>query len=71
VPTAKLLVRNLEGDDAARRLESALLRLAGVHGAVASRTDHCVEVDFEDDEVAVREIIDAAADAGFDAQLVG
>lgn len=71
MPTAKLFVNGLDGEDAAQRLERALLDVDGVHGAVASRSAGCVEVDFEDDEAGLTDIIDAAARAGFEARLVG
>jgi copper chaperone CopZ len=70
MPTARLHVPDLQSSDCERRLVASLTRLAGVHGAVASRVDHCVEVDFEDDEVSAREMIDAARTAGFTASLV-
>jgi copper chaperone CopZ len=71
VPTAVFRVSDLAGDDCERRLAAALKALPGVHGSVASSTQACVEVDFEDDEVSMSEIVEAGASAGFHLQLVG
>jgi copper chaperone CopZ len=70
VPTAKLFVEDLKDSDDAARLEDALRGLGGVHGAVASCADRCVEVDFEDDEVGMADIIEVAAGLGLRARLV-
>lgn len=71
MPTAKLNVHGMQSAADERRLESTVRGLAGVYGAVASCSSHCLEVDFEDDEVNVSEILAAAAAAGFPARLVG
>jgi hypothetical protein len=57
--------------DDEKHLEDAVRGIAGVYGAVASRTDHCMEVDFEDDEVTVADILGATSAAGFQATLAG
>jgi copper chaperone CopZ len=71
VPTGKFLVRQLGGEADARRLEDTLRAVAGIHGATASAASRCVEVDFEDDRVAITDIADAAARAGFELRLAG
>jgi copper chaperone CopZ len=71
VPTAKLAVLGMQEQGDARRLETALLELEGVHGVVASCAEGCVEVDFEDDRVTAAQMIAAAGHAGFEAQLAG
>jgi hypothetical protein len=71
VPTAKLAVRGVHTRDDEKQLESAVRGLSGVYGAVASCRDHCMEVDFEDDEVNVNDILAAATAAGFEATLAG
>jgi copper chaperone CopZ len=70
VPTARLYVEDLKGTEDAARLERALRELGGVHGAVASCTDRCVEVDFEDDEVGMADFVEAAAGLGLCARPV-
>jgi copper chaperone CopZ len=57
------------GDDA--RLERELVAMPGVFGAVVSLGSRCVEVDFEDDEVAFDRIIHRVEELGFEAQLAG
>jgi hypothetical protein len=71
MPTARFMVTGLADDDAAHRLENGLLSLDGVHGAVASVSEACVEVDFEDDRVSVAEMLAAADRAGVSARLAG
>jgi len=71
MPTAKLLVHDLDSADAERRLARALEGVPGVFGVVASCREHCVEVDFEDDEVTVEQLVSAANAAGFRATLAG
>ena len=71
MPTARLNVHGMQSSADEKRLESTVLGLAGVYGAVASCSSHCLEVDFEDDEVNVSEIVVAATAAGFPATLVG
>lgn len=71
MPTAKLKIRGLRSTDDEKRLETTVRQLTGVFGAVASCRDHCMEVDFEDDEVMVDDIITAASAAGFEATLAG
>lgn len=71
MPTVKLFVQDLHSADAQHRLETALNRISGVYAAVASCSDGCVEVDFEDDEVTIDEIVAAASTAGFEATPAG
>lgn len=71
MPTARLNVSGMASADDEKHLESVVRSLAGVYGAVASRASHCMEVDFEDDEVDISEIVAAAGTAGFQATLVG
>ena len=71
MPTAKLKIRGLHTRDDEEHLETTVRGLAGVYGAVASCRDHCMEVDFEDDEVMVEDIVTAASAAGFEATLAG
>lgn len=71
MPTAKLKITGLESVDDEKNLEASVRGLTGVYGAVASCRDHCMEVDFEDDEVMLDEIVNAASDAGFQATIAG
>lgn len=71
MPTAKFHVPDLLTPDCEARLAARLLELPGVHGAVASRVDHCLEVDFEDDEAAISDLVSAGREAGFTLGLVG
>lgn len=70
MPTARLNVSGMKSDEDERQLEATVRSITGVYGAVASRLNHCMEVDFEDDEVNVRDIVAAAGSAGFRATLV-
>lgn len=69
--TAKLRVSGLEGAHGEAAVEKVLGQVRGVYGVVASCTEGCVEIDFEDDEVTIREIIAAASAAGYEATLAG
>ena len=69
MPTLRLYVRNLTERADERRLEQTVRALKGVYAAVASSTGHCVEIDFEDDDVSIHQLIDALAAAGFEAQV--
>lgn len=71
MPTAKLSIRGLYSRDDEKHLETTVRSLTGVYGAVASCRDHCMEVDFEDDEVKIDDIVTAAGAAGFEARLAG
>lgn len=71
MPTAKLKIHGLHSSGDEKQLENSVRGLAGVYGAVASCRDHCMEVDFEDDEVKVNDIVAAASAVGFEATLVG
>lgn len=71
MPTAKLKILGLHSTDDEAQLETSVRGLSGVYGAVASCRDHCLEVDFEDDEVMLDDIVTAASAAGFEATLVG
>jgi len=65
VPTAKLKIEGLASAHDEKHLETSVRALTGVYGAVASCRDHCMEVDFEDDEVMLEEIVNAASAAGY------
>lgn len=69
MPTLRLYVRNLTERADERRLEQTLRNLKGVYAAVASSEGHCVEIDFEDDDVSIHELIAAIGTLGFDARL--
>lgn len=71
MPTAKLKIRGLRSAEDEKQLETTVRGLSGVYGAVASCRNHCMEVDFEDDEVKVDDIVTAAGAAGFEATLAG
>jgi copper chaperone CopZ len=71
MPTAKLKVGGMRTADDERNLAAAVRALAGVYGVVASCRDHCMEIDFEDDEVGVDDLLAAASAAGYPATLVG
>jgi hypothetical protein len=70
MPTLRLYVRNLTDRAGERRLEQTIRGLDGVYAAIASAVGHCVEIDFEDDDVSIHQIVAAIAAVGFDAQLV-
>ena len=67
MPTAKLRIDGLRGSADETRLEKSVRAVAGVYGAVASHSDHCLEVDFADDVTGLGEIMEAAGAAGFEA----
>ena len=69
MPTLKLYVSNLRMRNEVQQIEHAVLSLNGVYGVVAHHEGHCLEVDFEDDDVSVPQIVAAIAAAGFDAHL--
>lgn len=71
MPTGKFRVDGMTGRACEQKVQQEVRALPGVFGAVASHTDHCLEVDFEDDEVGFREIIAAVDRAGYSARLVG
>ena len=71
MPTAKLKIVGLRSAEDETLLQNSVRSLPGVYGAVASCSDHCMEVDFEDDEVNVSDILEAASAAGFEATLAG
>lgn len=71
MPTAKLKVTGLHSAEDEKMLQDSVRGLPGVYGAVASCSNHCMEVDFEDDEVNVSDILEAASAAGFEATLAG
>ncbi|HSK19599.1 MAG TPA: hypothetical protein VK912_10670 [Longimicrobiales bacterium] len=71
MPTAKLKITGLSSAEDEKLLQESVRRLPGVYGAVASRSNLCMEVDFEDDEVNVSDILEAASAAGFKATLAG
>ncbi len=69
MPTLKLSVPSLGDGPDARRLERAYAGERGVFGVVASCGGHCIEIDFEDDEVTPLRLIEIARNAGFDAKI--
>jgi copper chaperone CopZ len=69
--TMKLRAPGLTGEADAQRAEAALHGLAGVYGAVVSPMEHCIEIDFEDDEVTADQILEALRHAGVEARLAG
>ena len=71
MPTLKLIVPTLGYAPDARRLEQAYAGVPGVFGVVANCRAHCVEIDFEDDEVSFTHLMQIAKEAGFEAQLGG
>lgn len=71
MPTARLKVTGLRSAEDEKRLQDSVRSLRGVYCAIASCSDHCMEVDFEDDEVDVSDILEAASAAGFEATLAG
>ena len=71
MPTAKLKITGLHSAEDEKLLQNSVRSLPGVYGAVASCSDHCMEVDFEDDEVNVGDILEAASAVGFEATLAG
>jgi len=71
MPTLKLLVSGMRDETDERRVESALVAHPGVYGAVASHLTGCVEIDFEDDEVAIDSLVDTARAEGFEATIGG
>lgn len=70
MPTVKLFVRDLDADGE-ERLVRAMLAVDGVFGAVASWEERCLEVDFEDDVVALDDLLGTAQHAGFTARIAG
>lgn len=71
MPTAKLRITGLRSAEDEKRLQDSVRSLRGVYGVIASCSDHCMEVDFEDDEVNVSDILEASSAAGFEATLAG
>jgi copper chaperone CopZ len=69
MPTLRLFVRNLTERADEPRLEQTIRSLKGVYAAVANAEGHCVEIDFEDDDVSIHQLIATIATAGFDAQV--
>ena len=65
MPSSALLT-SLVQDRVASRLWA---REPGVFGVVASCGGHCIEIDFEDDEVTPTRLIEIARRAGFEAWL--
>jgi len=71
MPSLKLRVPDLcERSDEAK-LVRAVCGRPGVYGAVACASSHCIEVDFEDDEVTVQHLIEVLREVGFEAILAG
>lgn len=71
MPTVKLVIRGMRDARDEQRLQSAFAAVPGVFGAVASHRAGCVDVEFEDDELAYDRLIEIARNAGFDASLAG
>lgn len=69
--SVKVCVSGLDSHDDESRLERALCAIRSVYGAAANRQDACVVVEFEDDELAPDEILEAIRREGFAAELVG
>ena len=63
LPTAKLFAPELQREDEAR-VEHALRSAPGVLAVIANRDDHCVEVEFEDDEIDLDTIVRLGREAG-------
>jgi hypothetical protein len=70
MPTQKLYVSGIEPADEAH-IASSLTRMEGVLFAVASHSDSCVEVEFEDDCVTIAELTEALNRLGFPASPAG
>ncbi|CAN5646073.1 hypothetical protein BH23GEM6_BH23GEM6_19600 [soil metagenome] len=70
MPTQKLYVSGIGTADEAR-IASSLMRLEGVLYAVASHSDSCVEVEFEDDCITIAELMEALNRLGFSASPAG
>lgn len=71
MPTLKLLLPDLREPEDERRLEQAYADVGGVYRAIASHGGHCVEIDFEDDEITPSRLIEIARGVGFEARLAG
>lgn len=71
MPTARLKIDGLASAADEKQLETRIRGLTGVYGAVASCRDHCMDVDFEDDEVKIDDIVETAGAAGFQARIAG
>jgi copper chaperone CopZ len=69
--TARLHVADLGSREDEERVAAALRILPGVFGVVASHASHFIDIDFDDDEVALQRLLDAVRGAGFDARLAG
>lgn len=70
MPTQKFRVKGLEHEDEAR-VAREVRRLRGVLFAVASHSDQCAEVEFEDDAVTPAEIRDVIAALGYAVEIAG
>ena len=71
MPTARLRIPALKTAADEALLRQTVRAVTGVYGVVASCSDRCADVDFDDDEATIREILDAADAAGFAATLAG
>ena len=69
--SVKVCVGGLRSPRDEARLERALCGIGSVYGAAANRQDACVVVEYEDDELAPDEILEAIRREGFSAELVG
>jgi copper chaperone CopZ len=69
--TMKLGAPGLSGEADAQRVDAVLHGLPGVYGAVVSSMEHCIEIDFEDDEVTTEQILEVLRHAGVEAHLAG
>ncbi len=69
--TLKLCIEGMRGPDDEGRIEAALREEHGVLGAIANHRDACAEVEYEDDEVALDEILAVVEGLGYRAALGG
>ena len=71
MPCLKLMLEGPPEVAAEQRLRAALEAEHGVFGVVICHDRQAVEIDFEDDEVAVDRLIAVAKEQGFEARIGG
>jgi hypothetical protein len=71
MPSLKLNVPRLTDVGDVERIVAALRARPGVFGVVGCARSSCVEIDFEDDEVAPDQLIEVIRETGFEAVLAG
>ncbi len=71
MPTLKIQVEALGGEADERAIERTLRAHDGVFGVAVDAGARCIEVDYADDVVGVRELLDALRRAGYDARVGG